>query len=192
MDRLKLKATVSRCALQCVKDRRTHIILSQEVEGAEELIVVKLEALSRFHALQILGVRGRLRCDLLDAALGLEMPMRILRGDSRAPAAATVVAVRVVRRMRRDGRVVRDAIVVLVRHDGGGGDEFFVVMIRMMFVMRRCDCAMCVRCVGGAEDGRKLAQTQSTGGGCFRRRWRDDVESSAGQSARLLDASQDV
>lgn len=66
--------------------------------------------------------------------------MRILRGDSRAPPAATVVAVRVVRRMRRDGRVVRHAVVVLVRHCCGDG--FFVAV---MEELRLCD--VCVRCV---------------------------------------------
>jgi hypothetical protein len=64
--------------------------------------------------------------------------VRILRGDSRAPPAAAVVAVRVVRRMRRDGRVVRYAVVVLVRHCCG--DEFFVLVMRSAIV--RCVCAV--------------------------------------------------
>lgn len=92
------------------------VVLGQEVEGAEELVVVKLEALGGLHALQVLGVRGRLRDDLLDAALSLELAVRILRRNSRAPPAATVVAVGVVRRMGGDGRVVRHPVMILVRH----------------------------------------------------------------------------
>jgi len=93
------------------------VIFGQEVERAEELVVVKFEALRCFHALQVLRVRRWLGDDFLNVALRLELPVRILRGDSRAPPAATVVAVRVVRRMRRDGRVVlRNSVVVLARH----------------------------------------------------------------------------
>jgi len=92
------------------------VIFSQEVEGAEELVVVKLEALRCLHTLQVLRVRRWLGDDFLNVALRLELPVRILRGDSRAPPAATVVAVGVVRRMRRNGRVVRHSIVVLARH----------------------------------------------------------------------------
>jgi hypothetical protein len=65
--------------------------------------------------------------------------VRILRGDSRAPPAAAVVAVRVVRRMRRDGRVVRHAVVVLVRHCCGDG--FFVLVMRRAAIVR-CVCAV--------------------------------------------------
>lgn len=88
--------------------------------------------------------------------------MRILRGDSRAPPAATVVAVRVVRRMRRDGRVVRHAVVVLVRHCCGDG--FFVLVMDGLRV-----CVVCALCVGGAEDGRKLANNKALASGWFRR-----------------------
>lgn len=141
MNRLELQVAVSACAERYWTKERTYVVLSQEVEGAKELVVVELEALRSLHALQVLGIRRGLGCDLLDIALRLELPMRILRGDSRAPPAATVVAVRVVRRMRRDGRVVRDPIVVLVRHCCGDG--FFVFV---MEELRLCDvCALCGR-----------------------------------------------
>jgi hypothetical protein len=134
---------------------RLEVVLSQEVEGTEKLVVVEFEALRGLHALQVLRVRGGLRYDLLDVALRLELPVRILRGDSRAPPAATVVAVRVVRRMRRDGRVVlRNSVVVLARHCCVDG--FFVVV-----VMGEVEVGVCVRCVGGAEDVRKLANNKA-------------------------------
>jgi len=130
------------------------VIFSQEVERAEELVVVKLEALRRLHALQVLRVRRWLGDDFLNVALRLELPVRILRGDSRASPAATVVAVGVVRRMRRDGRVVRNAVVVLARHCCVDG--FFVVV-----VMGEVEVGVCVRRVGGAEDVRKLANNKA-------------------------------
>lgn len=102
------------------------------MEGAEELVVVKLETLGRFHALQVLGVCWRLGNDLLDVALSLELPVRILGGDSGASATATVVAVGAVRRMRRDGRVVRDTVVVLVRHCG---EYYFFVEVEMVVII---------------------------------------------------------
>lgn len=58
--------------------------------------------------------------------------MRILGGDSGASATATVVAVGAVRRMRRDGRVVRDAVVVLVRHCG---EYYFFVEDEMVVII---------------------------------------------------------
>ena len=112
MDRLKLRELSVKLRAQV--GEWTYVVLSQEVEGAEELVVVELEALRGLHALQVLRVRRWLGNDFFDVALRLELPVRILRGDSRAPPATTVVAVRVVRRMRRDGRIVlRYAIVVL-------------------------------------------------------------------------------
>jgi hypothetical protein len=78
--------------------------------------------------------------------------VRILRRDSRAPPAATVVAVRVVRRMRRDGIVLRHSILVLARHYCVDG--FVVVVVVVMWELS-------VRCVGGAEDVRKLANNKA-------------------------------
>jgi len=116
------------------------VIFGQEVERAEELVVVKFEALRCFHALQVLRVRRWLGDDFLNVALRLELPVRILRGDSRAPPAATVVAVRVVRRMRRDGRVVlRNSVVVLARHYCVG--DFFVVVVMGGAELRGVVCA---------------------------------------------------
>ena len=140
MDRLKLRELSVKLRAQV--GEWTYVVLSQEVEGTEELIIVELEALRGLHALQVFRVRWGLGCDLLDVALRLELPVRILRGNSRAPPAATVVAVRVVRRMRRDGRVVRHAVVVLVRHCCGDG--FFVLV---MEEVRLCDVCVCARCV---------------------------------------------
>lgn len=116
------------------------VIFGQEVERAEELVVVKFEALRCFHALQVLRVRRWLGDDFLNVALRLELPVRILRGDSRAPPAATVVAVGVVRRMRRNGRVVRHSIVVLARHCCDDG--FFVVVV-VGLEYARWVCAVC-------------------------------------------------
>lgn len=118
------------------------VIFGQEVERAEELVVVKFEALRCFHALQVLRVRRWLGDDFLNVALRLELPVRILRGDSRAPPAATVVAVGVVRRMRRNGRVVRHSIVVLARHYCDNG--FFVVVV-VGLEYARWVCAVCGR-----------------------------------------------
>jgi len=115
------------------------VIFGQEVERAEELVVVKFEALRCFHALQVLRVRRWLGDDFLNVALRLELPVRILRGDSRAPPAATVVAVGVVRRMRRNGRVVRHSIVVLARHYCVG--DFFVVVVMGGAELRGVVCA---------------------------------------------------
>lgn len=165
MNRLELREDVSQCERRRQASEWTYVILCQEVEGTEELVVVEFEALRGLHALEVLRVRRRLGCDLLDVALRLELPVRILRGDSRAPPAATVVAVRVVRRMRRDGRIVRHAVVVLVRHSCGDG--FFVLV---MEERRLCD--VCALCVGGAEDGRKLANNKALASGWFRRWWR--------------------
>lgn len=93
-------------------NKATHIVLGQEVKRTEELVVVKLKALCRLKPLQVLRVRWWL-WHLLRAALGLVLSMRILRGDSRTPPAATVVAVGAVRSMRRDGRVVWHPVVVV-------------------------------------------------------------------------------
>jgi hypothetical protein len=76
-----------------------------------------------------------------------------------------MVTVRVVRCMRWDGRVVGYAVVVLVRHCCG--DDFFVVVMEEMRLIVRC-----VRCVGGADDGRKLANNKALASGRFRRWWR--------------------
>jgi hypothetical protein len=134
---------VSRCARDSPAWEYTYVIFSQEVEGAEELVVVKLEALRRLHALQVLRVRRWLGDDFLDVALRLELPVRILRGDSRASPAATVVAVGVVRRMRRDRRVVlRNSVVVLARHCCDDG--FFVVVVMGERSVRGV-CALCGR-----------------------------------------------
>jgi hypothetical protein len=135
---------VSRCARDSPAWEYTYVIFSQEVEGAEELVVVKLEALRCLHALQVLRVRRWLGDDFLDVALRLELPVRILRGDSRASPAATVMAVGVVRRMRRDGRVVlRNSVVVLARHCCVDG--FFVVVVVMGERSVRGVCALCGR-----------------------------------------------
>ena len=136
---MELQVAVSACAERYWTKERTYVVLSQEVEGAKELVVVELEALRSLHALQVLRVRRRLGCDLLDVALRLELPVRILRGDSRASPAATVVAVGVVRRMRRDGRVVRNAVVVLARHCCVDG--FFVIVV-MGELSVRCVCVV--------------------------------------------------
>jgi hypothetical protein len=135
---------VSRCARDSPAWEYTYVIFSQEVEGAEELVVVKLEALRCLHALQVLRVRRWLGDDFLDVALRLELPVRILRGDSRASPAATVMAVGVVRRMRRDGRVVlRNSVVVLARHCCVDG--FFVFVVVMGERSVRGVCALCGR-----------------------------------------------
>lgn len=68
------------------------IILGQQMKRAEELVVVKLEALRRLESLDVLGVRRGLR-HLFRAPLRLVLPMRILRGDARTSPAATVVGV---------------------------------------------------------------------------------------------------
>lgn len=112
MDGLKLGMLSVGLETSWSGNEATHVILGQEVEGTKELVVVKLEALRRLETLQVLRVRWRLR-HLLGAALRLVLPVRILRRDPRTPPAATVVAMGAVRRMRRDGRVVRNAVVVV-------------------------------------------------------------------------------
>jgi hypothetical protein len=70
----------------------TYIVLGQEVEGTEELIVIKLETLGRLQSLQVVDVCRRL-WDLLGTALCLVVSVRILRRDPRTPAATSMVVV---------------------------------------------------------------------------------------------------
>lgn len=62
------------------------------MEGAEDLVVIELEALGRFEPLHVFRVRRWLG-HLFRTPLGLVLPLRILRGDPRTPAAAAMMAV---------------------------------------------------------------------------------------------------
>lgn len=86
----------------------TYIVLRQKMERAEQLIIVKLEALGCFQSLQVLGVRRRFG-SFLRTALRLVLSVRVLRGDARASSASSVVAVCV---RRVVGEVVRCAVVL--------------------------------------------------------------------------------
>lgn len=81
------------------------------MEGAEDFIVVELEALGRFQLRDVLGV-GRSLGHLLCRPLRLVVPVRILGGDARTPAASAVVVVVV----RRDVGVVMRCTVAVARH----------------------------------------------------------------------------
>lgn len=90
---------------------KTYVVLGQEVEGTEDFVVIKLEALRRFQPRQVLGVRGCLG-HLLHRSLRFVVPMRILGGDSRTPAASAMMVVVV----RRDVGVVVWSAVAVARH----------------------------------------------------------------------------
>lgn len=91
---------------------QTYIILGQEVKGAKHFVVVKLEALGGLEALQVVAVHRRGFGHLLGTPLGLVLPVRILRGDSRPSSGAAMVAVRVRRVRWHGGSVVLRAVVV--------------------------------------------------------------------------------
>ena len=95
MYRLKLGDDVSAAGGRDVVGYGAYIVLGQEVERAENLVVVELEALGRLQTAQVVRVHGCLG-HLLGAPLCFVPSLRILRGDARAPpAAAGVVVVRV-------------------------------------------------------------------------------------------------
>lgn len=74
----------------------TYIVFCQEVEGTEDLVIIKFEALCSFQHTEVVPMCGWLRDLFFGAPLGLVLAMRILAGDSRTSAAAPVVAVGVV------------------------------------------------------------------------------------------------
>jgi len=68
------------------------IVLGQEVERAEDLVIIELEALCGLEHPQVVRVCRHLG-HLLGTPLRLELPVRILRGDARTSSTPAVVAV---------------------------------------------------------------------------------------------------
>lgn len=97
----------------------TYIVFCQEVEGTKDFVIIKFEALCGLQDPEIVTMGRRLWDFLLGATLLLVLAMRILAGDSRTSAAATVVAVGVVRVRRGVGVILRHAEVV-TGHGGSG------------------------------------------------------------------------
>lgn len=92
---------------------KTYIILGQEVEGAENLVIFKLETLSSLKVPDICAVGRGLR-KLFGTSLGLELLLTVgilRRGNTRATARATVVVVRRVRVRLHSSGIVRSAVV---------------------------------------------------------------------------------
>lgn len=94
------------------------------MEGAEDLVVIELEALRRFEPLHVFRVRRWLG-HLFRTPLGLVLPLRILGGDPRTPAAAAMMAVVL---MGGIWEIMRRAVVVAghvcalpVRRETGDG-----------------------------------------------------------------------
>lgn len=99
----------------------TYIIFCQEVEGTKDFVIIEFEALCSLQDPEVVTVGRRLRDLLLGAPLLLVLAVRILAGDSRTSAAATVVAVGVIRVRRGVGVILRHAEVVAGHGDRGGG-----------------------------------------------------------------------
>lgn len=93
---------------------RVEIVLGQEVEGTEDLVILKLETLGSLKVSDICVV-GRSLGKLLGTSLSfgeLLLTVGILsRGHTRSAARATVVVVRGVRVRLHGSGIVRSAVV---------------------------------------------------------------------------------
>lgn len=92
---------------------KTYVVLCQEVERAEDLVILKLETLG---SLKVSDVRvvGRSLGKLLGTSLSFELLLTVgilSRGHTRSAARATVVVVRGVRVRLHSSGIVRGAVV---------------------------------------------------------------------------------
>jgi hypothetical protein len=106
---------------------KTYIVLGQEVERAEDLIILKLETLGSLKVSNVCIV-GRSLGKLLGTSLSLELLLTVgilCRRDTRPAAWATVVVVRRVRVRLHSSGVVRSAVVE-VWHDCNWGTGILI------------------------------------------------------------------
>lgn len=95
MDGLELGGRVSRAIIGSTHGvetrQRTYVVLGQQMERAEDLVVVELEAARGLEARKVIRVQLGLG-DFLGAALGLVVAVGVLRRHARASTPSAVVA----------------------------------------------------------------------------------------------------